>query len=337
MFNYLSQDRQVNSDSIVYVLKCVKADLTAYNSFQWNSEGPVEAPDFDSTPECGKGLHGWLWGEGDVSACSWWNDLDSKWLVLAVWKDDLIELDSKVKFPRCWVVFSGDRISAPRKIIELGAQGAVLFANRLGGDNSTLTGGDRSTLTGGNGSTLNGGDDSTLNGGYGSTLTGGYWSTLNGGDRSTLNGGDWSTLNGGDRSTLNGGDGSTLTGGYRSTLNGGNGSKLNGGDDSTLNGGDRSTLNGGYGSTLTGGNGSKLKGGDGSTLTGGYRSTLNGGNGSKLNGGDGSTLTGGYGSRLTFKVWDGNRYRLHTAYVGENGIKSGVPYQFIDGKFVEKN
>jgi hypothetical protein len=257
----------------------------------------VEAPDFDSIKECGKGLHGWLWGEGDVSDCSWWDDLDSKWLVLAVWKDDLIALDRKVKFPRCWVVFSGDRISAPRKIIELGAQGAVLFANRLGGDRSTLTGGDRSTLTGGYRSTLTGGYRSTLNGGYGSTLNGGYGSTLNGGDGSTLNGGDGSTLNGGDGSTLNGGYDSKLTGGYGSTLNGGAWSILNGGDRSTLKGGDRSTLNGG----------------------------------------DNSTLNGGYGSTLTFKVWDGKRHRLHTAYVGENGINPGVPYQFVDGKFVEKN
>jgi len=148
-------------------------------------------------------------------------------------------------------------------------------------------------------------------GGYRSTLTGGYRSTLTGGDRSTLTGGDFSTLTGGHSSTLTGGHRSTLTGGYSSTLTGGDFSTLTGGHSSTLTGGDRSTLTGGHSSTLTGG--------DFSTLTGG----------------DFSTLTGGDFSTLTWKVWDGNYYRLHTFYVGENGINPNTPYKFEDGEISE--
>ena len=78
----------------------------------------------------------------------------------------------------------------------------------------------------------------------------------------------------------------------------------------------------------TGGHRSTLTGGDGSTLTGGHRSTLTGGDWSALTGGDWSTLTGGYRSTLTWKVWDGWYHRLHTAYVGENGIEANEPYIF---------
>ena len=132
-------------------------------------------------------------------------------------------------------------------------------------------------------------------------------------------GGDYSTLTGGYGSTLTGGDRSTLTGGDRSTLTGGDGSTLTGGDYSTLTGGDGSTLTGGDGSTLTSGDGSTLTGGDGSTLTSGYR----------------STLTGGDRSTLTWRIWDGQRYRLHTRYVGECGIEAGVAYTWRNGQAVK--
>ncbi len=120
-----------------------------------------------------------------------------------------------------------------------------------------------------------------------------------------------------------GGDWSTLSGGYRSTLTGGYGS--------TLTGGDWSTLTGGYGSTLTGGDRSTLTGGYGSTLSGGYGSTLTGGDRSTLTGGDRSTLTGGDWSTLSVRHWDGTRYRIATAYVGEDGIKANVAY-WLDGR-----
>lgn len=60
----------------------------------------------------------------------------------------------------------------------------------------------------------------------------------------------------------------------------------------------------------------------GATLTGGYGATLTGGADSKL--------TGGYGAILQIKWHDGTRYRIATAYVGENGIEPNVPY-LLDG------
>jgi hypothetical protein len=133
---------------------------------------------------------------------------------------------------------------------------------------------------------------------------------------------------------LTGGDKSTLTGGYKSTLTGGYKSTLTGGYKSTLTGGDYSTLTGGYKSTLTGGDYSTLTGGDYSTLTGGYYSTLTGGDYSTLTGGHRSTLTGGDESVLCWRVWDGQRHRLHVRYTGEGGIESNKAYRFVNGEVV---
>jgi hypothetical protein len=83
---------------------------------------------------------------------------------------------------------------------------------------------------------------------------------------------------------------------------------------------------------LTGGYESTLTGGYESTLTGGYESTLTGRDESTLTGGYESTLTGGDRSILIIKYHDGSRYRIKTAYVGENGIKSDVAYK-LDNNF----
>ena len=85
----------------------------------------------------------------------------------------------------------------------------------------------------------------------------------------------------------------------------------------------------------SGGLRSTLTGGHHSTLTGGYRSTLTGGYRSTLTGGHHSTLTGGDGSMLCWKVWDGERYRLHVRYVGEDGIKADTPYKWVNGEIAE--
>ena len=197
-----------------YVLRTCAADMTSHGGFVWPREGVVEAPDWQPTADCGRGLHGFLWGEGDGSLADW--SRDAVWIVSRI--NEWIDLDGKVKFPRAEVVFSGSREDATAKIRELGANGAVIGSILTGGIGSTLTGGDRSTLTGGNGSTLTGGNGSTLTGGNGSILTGGNGSILTGGIGSTLTGGIGSILTGGRGSTLTGGNGSTLTGGDYSIL-----------------------------------------------------------------------------------------------------------------------
>ena len=207
----------------VYVLRVNDANNQSRDGFQYPRKGKVSAPDWNPSPECGGGLHGWESGEGDPSVST--VHPDGVWLVLKVEDspENLTRLNGKVKFREGTVVFAGSRNAATEYIYNKTKAPRVLWVNITRGDYSTLTGGDCSTLTGGN------------------------------------------------RSNLTGGDGSTLTGGYRSTL------------------------------------------------TGGIR----------------STLTGGHCSTLTWKVWDGQRYRLHTFYPGFAGIKADKPYLFTSGKIEE--
>jgi hypothetical protein len=82
----------------VLVLRTAAADGSSYNGFRWPESGPVEAPDWAPVAECGQGLHGWLWGQGDWSLkCK---DDDARWIVVEVVKADVIDLAGKVKFPR---------------------------------------------------------------------------------------------------------------------------------------------------------------------------------------------------------------------------------------------
>ena len=69
---------------------------------------------------------------------------------------------------------------------------------------------------------------------------------------------------------------------------------------------------------------------------GGYNSTLTAGNDSTLTAGHFSTLTAGDGSTLIYRYWDGNKYRLAIAYVGENDIKPNQAYGVNNkGEFYE--
>ncbi|WP_287496880.1 hypothetical protein [Pandoraea sp. CB10b_02] len=90
----------------VLVIRTSDKNRKAYNGFQWPESGLVECPDWNPRAECGNGLHGILWPEGN------WSDIkdyggDETWQVVKVAKSDLIEIGGKVKFPKGEVVYSG--------------------------------------------------------------------------------------------------------------------------------------------------------------------------------------------------------------------------------------
>ena len=185
------------------VLKVVSADMKSYGGFQWPGVGGIAvAADWDASPVCGGGLHGWLNGVGYLACQSWSDDPMSKWLVLSVNTDTIVDIDGKVKFPKAEVVHVGDRKSASDVILATGFIGPVIGA--------TVTGGDGATVTGGDGATVTGGDDATVTGGYGATVKGG--------DRATVKGGDGAKVTGGDGATVTGGYGATVKGGCNAVL-----------------------------------------------------------------------------------------------------------------------
>lgn len=141
------------------VLRTCFSDMTSHGGFQWPSEigAIVEAPDWIENDQCGNGLHGWLFGQGDGDVSDSIGRPDAKWLIVEVITAELIALGGKIKFPRCIVRHVGDKLSATEYLIAnepRAASVAVIGVTLTGGYDSTLTGGDDSTLTGGDDSTL---------------------------------------------------------------------------------------------------------------------------------------------------------------------------------------
>ena len=109
-----------------YILRTCNADMSSRGGFVWPREGVVECPDWKPTEECGNGLHGALWGEGDGSLLEW--SANAVWVVAGI--EEWIDLNGKVKFPRADVVFAGPRDEAVAEIVRRGATGAAQFRCR---------------------------------------------------------------------------------------------------------------------------------------------------------------------------------------------------------------
>jgi len=137
----------------VLVLRTCAADMTSYEGFRWPESGPVEAKDWNAKPECGHGLHGLLWGEGDGGLLAFARD--ARWLVVEVPAGSTIDLAGKVKFPRGVVVHRGDRKSATDYLRERAPGRAIVGGTATAGDGGTATAGYRGTATAGDGGILN--------------------------------------------------------------------------------------------------------------------------------------------------------------------------------------
>ena len=135
----------------VLVLRVCRPNGESHNGFRWPMHGPVKCDDWDPTPECGGGLHGWLWGEGDASAASWdLNATDNRWLVVRVRADEIVDLSGKVKFPRGTVVHCGTAETATAYLVAHGGAGrAIIRGTATAGDYGTATAGDYGTATAG--------------------------------------------------------------------------------------------------------------------------------------------------------------------------------------------
>lgn len=117
--------------------------------------------------------------------------------------------------------------------------------------------------------------------------------------------------------------------GYRGTATAGNYGTTTAGNYGTATAGDWGTSTAGNFGTSTAGDFGTSTAGDYGTSTAGYRGTA-------MSGYKG-TATAGYYGILQIKHWDAanRRYRIATAYVGEDGILPNVPYRLDDnGKFV---
>ncbi|MFJ0489740.1 hypothetical protein ACLRAE_12455 [Bordetella bronchiseptica] len=101
------------------VLRVCRSDYTSRNGFAWPQTVGAEivAPDWKDNKNCGHGLHGWLFGQGDHGCVDYWQDPDAKWYVLEVPSDSITMLGGKCKFPRAVVRFIGSRSDAAAYIL----------------------------------------------------------------------------------------------------------------------------------------------------------------------------------------------------------------------------
>jgi len=195
----------------VLVMRCCRADMISHNGFVWPTEGEAFAPDFKPIAECGHGLHGWLWGEGDITAAGEVaSQPDAKWLAVEVNADAIINLGGKVKFERGIVrqVGTAHEIAALMQTFALGK--AIIMGTATAGYAGTATAGDAGTATAG--------DAGTATAGYAGTATAGDAGTATAGARGTATAGYAGTATAGDAGTATAGARGTATAGARGTL-----------------------------------------------------------------------------------------------------------------------
>ena len=178
------------SDTVL-ILRTCGPNGESYCGFMWPLQvgATVTAPDWEPTPECGHGLHGALYGEGDGSLLSF--DVDAKWLVVEADAASVVNLDGKVKFPSCVVRYVGDRLGATTFL-------AARLPARVNGYAII-------------GATVSAGNGGTARAGYRGTAQAGDRGTAQAGNGGTAQAGDWGTAQAGDKGTAQAGDGGIIT------------------------------------------------------------------------------------------------------------------------------
>ena len=137
----------------VLLVKCVDANGTSHEGFQWPSSGPVESPNWSEEPNCESGgLFGWPWGIG-LGSGKLPDYYAGKWIVFAAPPDTVVSLGDKAKVPRAEVVYYGNwwgallRVDAGRVAwCEHAANGAALAIGARGAASATGESGAASAI-----------------------------------------------------------------------------------------------------------------------------------------------------------------------------------------------
>jgi hypothetical protein len=206
----------------VLCLRTVNQDGTAYRDFKWPALGFVEASDWQPTEECGNGLHGYLKGCGDAESINW----DGLFQVVKIVEKEIIELNGKVKFPRCEVIFTGSQKEATdilqKEYPGLPIIGAIVVVGdkliAVSGVRGIATAGNCGTATAGNFGTAMAGGYGTATAGYCGTATAGYCGTATAGYCGTATAGEYGTATAGHHGTAAAGYGGTATAGQKGRL-----------------------------------------------------------------------------------------------------------------------
>lgn len=215
----------------VLVLRICKVDMTSRDNFKWPTSGYVEAHDWEPTPACGNGLHGWLHGHGNGDVSNYWKASD-KWLVVKVNVKDMINLDGKVKFKCGEVVFCGDRKSATDYLLAndpIAHTNPVIGAYSIKDNYSTactgylgisLSGFESVSNSGYHGISVSGIKSSSISGNYGTSVTSNHSSSLSGHDGISVSGNVGKAISGNCGISLSGHRGNAASGIHGTSITG---------------------------------------------------------------------------------------------------------------------
>lgn len=131
---------------IVIGLRTCGLERLSHGGFKWPESGWAEAPDWNSRPECGGGLHFLRNGIGESSLLDWG---DAIWQAVIAYEDETVDIGSdKSKAKRCFVAVSGSRGEAARFVYEnTNGKFAVHGVTATAGYKGTATAGDEGILT----------------------------------------------------------------------------------------------------------------------------------------------------------------------------------------------
>ena len=126
-------------------LRTAALDGGSHNGFLWPREigALVEAPDWDPAPKCGGGLHGIADGLGDWALMRGPADTDALWYVCGARRAEAVEIDGKVKVPRCVVLYVGAFAGAMEMIAPFMSRAMLALVERRHADATPE--GDRAT------------------------------------------------------------------------------------------------------------------------------------------------------------------------------------------------
>ena len=209
------------------LLRTIATNGLSSHGFVWPLEvGAVtRCPDPDPDPkrDCGGGLHGLPWGEGDGSLLDW--STDYKWLVFEANDAEVVLSPGKGRaYGQVTIRFVGDRKAATDFLLANGAAGkAVVGVFCTAGDRGTATAGYEGTATAGYRGTATAGYRGTATAGDGGIATVGDRGTATAGYRGTATVGDRGIATVGDRGIATAGYEGTATAGYEGTATAGEG------------------------------------------------------------------------------------------------------------------
>ncbi len=218
---YLARQIVSSEEDKVLILRACHADMSSSRGFIWPVTGDVEAPDWNSEPICGYGLHGWLWGVGSVSSAGaeWaFSEEGVVWLVVEAEASAVVDLVGKCKFPHGKVVLSGSLKNCTDLLAKFAPVDSVIIGRTAtAGDGGTATAGDGGTATAGNYGTATAGYYGTATAGYSGTATVGSYGTATAGEKGTATAGHRGTATAGVGGTATAGNSGTATAGYSGT------------------------------------------------------------------------------------------------------------------------